>query len=107
LTFKIDADNTNCTACTAGQYQPLGGETTCLNCPIGKYQTEMGCRIVCLAFLGRMRTNRARQHAKPAVQDCTKMSQECLCVNNAPLVLVKVIQVKRRAQNAVPVNSTM
>ena len=67
----------------------------------------MDCRIVCLAFLVHMRTNRARQHAKHAVQDYTKISQECLCVNNAPLVSVKVIQVKRRAQNAVPVNSTM
>ena len=67
----------------------------------------MGCRIVCLAFLVRMRTNWARQHAKNAVQDYTKMSQERLCVNNAPLVSVKVIQVKRRAYHAAPVNSTM
>jgi hypothetical protein len=48
-----------------------------------------------------------QQLVKLAVPDSTKMSLEKLRANNAPLVSVKVIKDKRRAQNAVPVNSTM
>ena len=40
--IRTDANTTNCTDCTAGRYQPLGGQKSCLNCSIGKYQAEDG-----------------------------------------------------------------
>ena len=63
--------------------------------------------IVWIAILERFKMALVQKLVTLVVQDNTKMSLEMLIANNAPLVSVKAIQVKRRAQNAVPVNSTM